>query len=124
LLRSFARSSPQLVSRFLRDGDARIAPELVDALVRRTYATNVRELEAILWRAMLASPGDVIALPDDLRAPTAPSEPSSDQIRAALARADGSVRRAAHTLGLTSRYALYRLMKKHGLPIEVAEDDA
>ena len=48
-------------------------------------------------------------------------EPTLESIRAALAKAKGSVTRAAKTLGLSSRYALYRLMKKHGLEGEDPE---
>jgi transcriptional regulator of acetoin/glycerol metabolism len=39
--------------------------------------------------------------------------PDAHAIRDALAK--GGVTDAARKLGLTSRYALYRLMKKHGI---------
>jgi two-component system nitrogen regulation response regulator GlnG/two-component system response regulator HydG len=47
--------------------------------------------------------------------PRPPSEPSADDIRAALDSVGGSVGKAARILGLTSRFALYRLMKKHAV---------
>ena len=34
-----------------------------------------------------------------------------------LAAADGNLSKAARALGLSSRYALYRLMKKHGIDV-------
>lgn len=97
----------------------------------------------MLWRAMSESHGDTIEAPSETRAAVAaelssvssvsssPSvadvsasasppaesrpEPQLHEIRAALQRHDGRVAEAARTLGLSSRYALYRLMKKHGI---------
>jgi two-component system nitrogen regulation response regulator GlnG/two-component system response regulator HydG len=45
-------------------------------------------------------------------------DPGADAIRAALAKHEGRVAEAARTLGLSSRYALYRLMKKYGIDAE------
>lgn len=42
-------------------------------------------------------------------------EPSAEAIQQALARAGGSVSKAAALLGVKNRYSLYRLLKKHGL---------
>jgi two-component system nitrogen regulation response regulator GlnG/two-component system response regulator HydG len=131
-----AKKSPAVAGRFVaRVGDhehARLSPALVEDLLRREYAGNVRELEAVLWRAMAASEGEVVDLPEEdeevrpasggtRQPPAVPAvDPTPEAIRAALQGAIGSVTQAARALGLTSRYALYRLMKKHG--IEVAED--
>jgi len=43
------------------------------------------------------------------------AEPSADEIRDALGAVGGSVGKAASLLGLPNRFALYRLMKKHGI---------
>lgn len=118
LLARAAEKSPKLVERFVADGvHVRVAPRFVVDLLGRAYPTNVRELDGILWRAIAASDGDAIT-----SAPDAPeeraeshSEPTADAIRAALAAQDGSVTRAAAALGLPSRFALYRLMKRLGL---------
>jgi transcriptional regulator of acetoin/glycerol metabolism len=118
---------------------------LVQHLLQRRYTANIRELDAMLWRAMSESHGDVIEAPPELRpaaisgipsripssapAPTsandsseivlapveAKPEPGAAEIRAALVRHQGRVAEAARTLGLSSRYALYRLLKKHGI---------
>ena len=129
LLRLAAKKSPTVGGRFMRaraDGldDARIDPELVEELLVREYDTNVRELDALLWRAMADSPGDTVMLTEELRKESRgrATEPTNDQIRAAIARADGSVQTAARALGLKSRYALYRLMKKHGIEAETSND--
>jgi DNA-binding NtrC family response regulator len=132
---------------------ARFGEELVASLFRRDFTTNLRELDALLWRAMGESHDDVIEAPPELRAgsgehrlgitvtrpsdeppslppilaPNAPRlspgqtppplrpEPGADEIREALRAQQGRVTHAARALGLSSRYALYRLMKKHGI---------
>ena len=132
--------SPDIASRFLaRDAEGRtyprMAPALVEHLLQRKYAANTRELDAILWHAMAESTEDTLVVPErelDALAATPSNEPAArdspsleepppEAIRAALADAKGSVTRAAKALGLSSRYALYRLMKKHGM--ENAEGD-
>ena len=57
LLLRAVEKSPDIASRFvLRDSTgrafARMTPALVEHLLRRPYATNTRELDAALWRAM------------------------------------------------------------------------
>jgi DNA-binding NtrC family response regulator len=168
LLLRAARKSPEIAGHFIAQTAGgyeypRIHPALVQHLLQRRYTANIRELDAMLWRAMSESHGDVIEAPPELRAisgmpprssspsspsPSSPSpssplpsspqsplaspvpnqsadalavpaearpEPNRDEIRAALARHDGRVAEAARSLGLSSRYALYRLMKKHGI---------
>ncbi|HZO15820.1 MAG TPA: sigma 54-interacting transcriptional regulator, partial [Polyangiaceae bacterium] len=124
LLRAAARKSPNIAEHFFEpNGEPRIDPDLVEALVRHRYHHHVRELETLLWRAIGASKGRYIALSDDLRtaiepeetAPASATEPTKEEIDAALARHDQKVARAYKDLGLKSRYALYRLMKKYDL---------
>jgi hypothetical protein len=124
LLLLAAKKSPQIGERFLDEGaggrlEPRVDPALVEQLIVRDYETHIRELDALLWRAMAGSTGDTLLLTDDLRqeARGRDTEPTADEIRAALKSA-GSVQNAARALGLKSRYALYRLMKKHGIPAE------
>jgi two-component system response regulator HydG len=129
LLLRAANKSPEIAGRFVNKGptgrdEVRVAAALVAALLRRDYETNVRELDAILWRAMAASTRDVVGLPEDMRGEPAEDEgagarveedPTAEQVRGALEQAKGNVTRAARSLGLSSRYALYRLMKRHGI---------
>ena len=148
LLLRAAKKSPEIAGHFITQTELgheypRIHPALVHHLLQRSYTANIRELDAMLWRSMSESQGDVVEAPSELRAMAAQSswselsditsrpgdsppldskpvaverpEPGPDEIRTALERHDGRVAEAARTLGLSSRYALYRLMKKHGI---------
>lgn len=146
LLLRAAKKSPEIAGHFIAQNEAgheypRMHPLLVQHLLQRPYGANIRELDAVLWRAMSESHHDVIEVPSDLRSSSVvadrtleePSdissvdrigagdrpEPEPDEIRAALQKHDGRVAEAARTLGLRSRYALYRLMKKHGIEPDV-----
>jgi two-component system nitrogen regulation response regulator GlnG/two-component system response regulator HydG len=133
-----ATETPALAKRFTEtsaDGSvlAKVDAKLIDALLRRDYLGNVRELEAILWKAISASDRDFVpyheaARADEIRErdvsqPPPPGiedrsrnpEPSEEEIRAALINAAGNVARAAEELGLSSRYALYRRLVKLGI---------
>ncbi|UJR83915.1 sigma 54-interacting transcriptional regulator [Sandaracinus amylolyticus] len=103
--------------------------ELVDALLRHRYELNVRELEQLLWQAMAESRAGklelVASLVDRLATPERGNEPAGDEkepdreaIEAAIARAGGSVTKAARELGLRNRYVLYRLLRKHGIAVD------
>ncbi len=139
--------------------EPRIKASLLQHLLQCDYATNIRELDALLWRAMAASPGDAIEWPRAQRArppgdapppvplpvpppvplkgatpsegageapeapePSEPSEPSEADIRASLEVHQGNIVRTAQALGLSSRYVLYRLMRKHGIRADTDRD--
>ncbi|WP_437755845.1 sigma 54-interacting transcriptional regulator [Sorangium sp. So ce1389] len=139
LLQRAAAKSPEATRRFLTSpgaGAPRVKASLVEHLLRTRYTTNMRELGALLWRAMSASTGDSIewtsgsmttpptGLPpsQDEPSPAAEAattaearEPSEAEIRARLEEHGGNIVRTAQALGLSSRYVLYRLMRKHGI---------
>jgi two-component system nitrogen regulation response regulator GlnG/two-component system response regulator HydG len=146
LLRKMAADDELVARRVFPGGDTSEPPELttslVRALVRARYETNVRELESTLWRWVVggqiegpagAAPGgrELPSEPPPSRASdgwgppsvslpaSAPSGggPSPEQVQAALDEHNGSVERAWRALGLSSRFALSRLIKKHGLVI-------
>lgn len=136
LLLKTARRSPEIGEKFVAlvagRPEPRVDPALVDALLRRGYGSNVRELDSLLLGAMGTSPSDVVALPSGAGVAWPEETPSSaarpaplqvspeltpEAIRACIHREDGNVRRAARALGLPSRYVLYRLMRKHGIEI-------
>ena len=136
VLRAIASGDPKIGERFFDGwdghvGQPRVAPDLVSALIRHTYTHHVRELEALLWRAMAGSHRNFIALTDDVRAQLAveapaeahrdPTELTELEIRAALERHDGNQSRAYRELGLSSRHALYRLIKRYGIEVPKAE---
>jgi hypothetical protein len=132
LVQRAAVRSPEVAGRFIvRDAAgrpyARVAPGLIEHALRHDWSANTRQLEAVLWKAMSESPGEEILPPTEWRSesasappagplpPAPPAEPSADDIRAALVAVGGSVGKAARVLGLPSRFALYRLMKKQGI---------
>ncbi len=128
LLSRAAERSSEVGGRFVvrrADGrvDARVEPALIDVLLRHQYKAHVRELDALLWRAMAESAKDVAEVPSEMRLSGSyePLEPSADQVRAILGEEKGNITRAARALGLSSRFALYRLMKKYGIELVPGE---
>jgi two-component system nitrogen regulation response regulator GlnG/two-component system response regulator HydG len=127
LVKRIAQNDPAISRRFLDEaGLPRFGPALLRALSGHVYTTQVRELEAFLWRSLQSSPGDALELtPDlanDLSTPEAPRRVGSvgaEEIRASLSRHAGVKDKVWRELGLSSRHALHRLMKKLG----VAEDE-
>jgi len=129
LLRRRARRDAAIGARFFaswdgRTGEPRIAPALMRALVGHRYTTNVRELDALLLRAVVESRGSALDLSDGVAAEIVPARaprPSvakglgAEEIRAALAKHGGVREKAWRELGLPNRYVLKRLMKKHGI---------
>lgn len=124
-----ARGDPDLAERLFDGPSARIAPDLLQALVHHPYTHHVRELQSLLWLAIETSPGRALQLTPELRNALASSvagdesqarppevqELDAEQLQAALHATNGNVTNAAKRLGLSSRYTLYRLMRKHGL---------
>ena len=129
LLRRMAAADPALAERFFAPAggglEPRVSPLLVAELVRHTFTTHVRELQSLLWAAIAGSPRNFVDLTGEVSeqlalgaAPSAPGRSgplTAEEIRACLSRCDGSVSRAYRELGLSSRDALYRLLKKHGI---------
>ncbi|MEQ1502190.1 MAG: sigma 54-interacting transcriptional regulator, partial [Myxococcota bacterium] len=126
LLRGIARDEPHLAPYLDDAGVPRWTSRLVSLLVDHPYTTHVRELEALLWESMRRGARDrtLDAWPEyaaDLRAeelvaPRAdPKTIGPDEIRAALDRHGGRQEAAWRELGLSSRHALGRLIRKYGL---------
>jgi two-component system nitrogen regulation response regulator GlnG/two-component system response regulator HydG len=125
LQRIAARDAP-VGERYLRNwdghtGEPRISPTLVSGLIRHQYSTHVRELERLLWRSIQSSSAGTLELTSDVRAQLrepparrAATEITSEELRAALARHGGLKDRVWRELGLSSRHALLRLMKRLG----------
>ena len=150
LLRRMADEDPVLRGRFFveRDGQRhpRVSPSLMRLLLRRSYPTNVRELQALLWEALADSPEGRIEAPLRLAGPRSParseppgagprpgpntvshpSAPPGDEaadglspaaVQACLDAHNGVLEEAWRALGLSSRHALARLIKRHGLEV-------
>jgi two-component system nitrogen regulation response regulator GlnG/two-component system response regulator HydG len=143
ILEEETRGRPDLRARFFEerpDGTsyARMDPAFVEALLRRRWTSHVRELRALLWASIRASSGryltappSMLAEPEEAGADAASPlesaeeislaairescEPSLQAIRAALVRHAGNQSKAYVELGLPSRFALYRLLRRHGI---------
>jgi len=127
IVRRIAAEDPAVAARFLTSvsgatGEPRFSAELMRALLRHPYTTHVRELEALLWRSLQTSRGDTLELTPELR-PELKEAPEPrplqsltlEEVRASLARHDGVKDKVWRELGLSSRHALHRLLKKWGL---------
>lgn len=132
-------------------GEVRLTPALVTALVRHAYTTHVRELEALLWEALSRSRDDRLdvwpgfprlgasapAAPPPARSaaapeagaeepaqPVDPSRLTPEEIQACLDRHDGAQEPAWRELGLSSRHVLARLVKRYGLNVRGRSDSS
>ena len=120
---------PALVTRFIRDeGSVRsVAPAAMDALMRYSWPGNIRQLESMLRRALLAVEGgplELLHLPRELEQGEPRETEDEEQailpleelerraIRKALNVTKGSVERAAKLLGM-GRATLYRRLAKY-----------
>jgi DNA-binding NtrC family response regulator len=129
LLRRIVREDPALRARFCDGEEARLAPDLLAALIRHRYTAHVRELESLLYSAMADSREHFVALTPSVErrllldpapaplvpAAAPPTPPSAEQIEAALSSNQGNISRAWRELGLSSRDALNRLIKKYNI---------
>ncbi|MBL8788137.1 MAG: sigma-54-dependent Fis family transcriptional regulator [Deltaproteobacteria bacterium] len=153
LLRQAAHEDPAL-SRFFTARDLtepgaatrlsvpepRLDLDLVLDLLTRPLPLQVRELDALLWRALgesarrgvdhiqrpatPATPADAAA-PEPLEVPeTAPREVTRATLEAALVRCNGHLERVWRELGLKNRYVLRRLLQKHQLRAGSADPEA
>jgi two-component system nitrogen regulation response regulator GlnG/two-component system response regulator HydG len=129
ILRRIADTDPAAGARWIDAArEPRVSIGFVRAAVERAYATNVRELEGVVWRALASSRGERLEpAPEDTSgsgasretdAPDAAEEtPSVARIQASLDENNGVLESTWRALGLSSRHALARLVKKHGLEI-------
>jgi two-component system nitrogen regulation response regulator GlnG/two-component system response regulator HydG len=139
LLRQIGRRDREAVARFFPGENLSREPSLSRALIlelmNRTYRTHVRELTAILWESIHQSSGSVLELPSPRTLPPPPAAPSADttgkedpaeqegasltaeKLQQVLDENNGSIERSWKELGLSSRYALRRLIVKLGVQI-------
>ena len=120
LVRGLVAGDPALRARFLADDQPRLGAALVEALCREPPATHARGLATVLLRSLADSPGATLELPEaepteEDAAKVDEDGPTRAQIVAALERAQGVRERAWRELGLSSRFQLHRLLKRHGL---------
>lgn len=127
-LRRIVRSDPDLATRVFPDGPQGrldVTGHLVATLARAPLRTHVRELARQLWDA-LSQPGDgPLALPPTPGHPTEaadapwvdPADLDPVVVQAHLDRHQGRQEAAWRELGFSSRHALGRFVRKHGLRV-------
>jgi len=124
LLERAGRSTLEVRERYFDDWDGqrgtpRIDVELVEGLLMHRYRQNVRELDTLLWLSILNSPSSELTLVDEVRARMVQSVSAvpltAAMIRQALARHGGNQSKTWQELGMPSRYALIRAMKRFGI---------
>lgn len=125
LLIRAARDAPDIAGRFFADwdgtrGEPNVDIALVERLVSHAYTHHVRELEGLLWQSLAESRKNVLELTPELegrllRPEHRPLDVAEADVRRALERHSGNQSRAYRDLGLKNRYALIRLMKRHGI---------
>lgn len=134
LLRTMAAGDPEIAARFFHAGDPAGEPRwtarFVTALVTAPLTSHVRELGAMLCRAMLhagdgvldappaAGPAPAVARPAP--ATVEPATIDAARVRATLAACRGVQEQAWRELGLRSRHQLTRLMRKLGITVHPA----
>jgi DNA-binding NtrC family response regulator len=133
--RILSRDSELAISRAeWRDGGGpTLSVALVRDLLAHNYTTHARELEAHLWRALETSGKSLGPVPDektqgsrelasgaDTLRPPGPECPEGSVVEAVqrcLDAHNGVIENAWRDLGLSSRYALTRLIRKHGIVV-------
>ena len=114
------RSDIALVAEHLLRGQTDRGPSqaLIEALTRHSYTLHVRELERLLLLAQRSTGQTRLPLTSEIEAelklPTLSVEPTRAEVELALAETS-SAAEAASRLGLPSRFALYRLLKRLGI---------
>jgi DNA-binding NtrC family response regulator len=129
ILIGIAKEDTELNSKgfFARDGEPNLSAELLTLLIRRSTPGNVRDLRNILWRSLAESRSDKLSWPPSVQATervkaaaaasVALPDDEAERIRQALDQHGGSIEQTWRSLGLSSRFALNRLMKKHGISL-------
>jgi len=106
ILQRFAKDDAAIAQKFFVNGPPKLPKSLVRTLVRHVYVANVREIENLLWQALLESRGDVIEAPVRARISSVPeivSEPQKVENEAEL------------PVGLTAAKIQATLDEKHGV---------
>ena len=122
LLTRTAHNDRAFAEKFFEGSEPRISSDLVRALVTHTYATHIRELSNLLMRSAASSRDGELDLTKEVKALIRPvvrpsaKELGAEEIKQALLRHGGVKDKAWRELGLPSRHALHRLMKKLDIP--------
>ena len=120
LLRTMTDTDAELRERvFGSQAWPRFSAQFVRSLAERRFGTNVRELRSLLWQALPKSPDAAFEWPVEVRVPESkrPESIEANELQRVLDENNGSIEKSWRALGLSSRYAMNRLLKKHGVTI-------
>lgn len=120
LMRKMSEAEPLLRERFFGERSwPTMSAAFVRSLVTRAFPANVRELRALLWQAASKSTGGTLEWPSDAQPDEAASETSqqAEELARVLEENEGSIEKSWRALGLTSRFALMRLLRKHNVAV-------
>jgi DNA-binding NtrC family response regulator len=125
LLVTMTDDQPALRAR-LFDGRAwpKLGPGFVGSLMRTEFPANVRELRALLWRSVAKTNSDgALMWPPEERSSMS-ADPSEDvlseegrKLERVLKENGGSIEKTWRVLGLSSRFVLMRLLRKHRVAV-------
>lgn len=124
LLKKMANDDRALAARFFPKGQPQLSPALLRYLASHPFPNNVRELRNLLWQHAIDSEGSVLdGCKPSAREPMQSSEAKkadhgASELQRVLDENNGSIERTWRAVGLPSRFALMRLIKKHGLRIQ------
>jgi DNA-binding NtrC family response regulator len=124
-LRAMAKTDASLADRFLSaEGEPLFSSDFVASLVKLSLPGNARELRNLLWETIRTSADATLRLPRSAYPESAivgRSQPQEaltvSQLQVALEANEGSIEKTWRALGLRSRFALMRLMKKNAVEI-------
>jgi transcriptional regulator with AAA-type ATPase domain len=121
IIRRAAQAGDELARRLVADRQRHPEPEIaidvMRGLLARRYPLNVRELESTLWQALSGAAPQ--RTPAGGATPVAGLSAASeaDRIQRALDENNGAIELTWRALKLRNRFALLRLIKKHGLEV-------
>jgi DNA-binding NtrC family response regulator len=122
MLKRMAKDDAALAARLFTEArEPRLSPALVRYLATHPFSNNVRELRNVLWQAAVASDESALEFSESAREDRELSESaptSANELQRALDANNGSIERTWRALGLPNRFAMMRLIKKHGLRIQ------
>jgi DNA-binding NtrC family response regulator len=124
LVSTMTEARPDLRDRaFGARGWPTLSPAFVRDLVRAPFPANVRELRALLWQSVSKATSGPLEWPTETSTsmPAEPSDPAhageARKLERVLEENGGSIEKSWRALGLSSRFALMRLLRKHRVTV-------
>jgi|SRR5215831_15320806 len=95
-----------------------VALDVARDLVQDAYALHVRELEARLWQRLVRPPSSrEVRKTPQVEAAATVAAITPERIQRCLDENNGALEATSRALGMRNRFALLRLIKRHGLEV-------